>query len=307
MLLENQTATAEPDLMALAMEADANPQDTPSTEPKETVPTDEQVSSEPKADEAVDPEKKPETKPEEQPKDQTESRFKKAQKEQARQAETWKKIEAEKAQLRAEREAIAREREEHRKQQEHKQRNADDPTADDYDRLAESYEAKGNDRLAQVARQKALDLRKAQTSQASAKAAQPDWQTPEFQTKWHENVQALIKEDPSLADDSNPVVGITNNLINEPNYGRFFRAAPDGIRAANEVAKIIHAAHTLTTTNKGLQQELEKSKAEIQRLTKLTKVSGSHPAAGNPAAANKKGDVSDDELMRLAADADAHG
>jgi hypothetical protein len=309
------TQNAEPDLMALAMQADAATSDTaPSPEPKETVKADEQASSEQTGTQPEAQQEEPaqeQTPAPEKEAAPTESKFKKAQKEQARLADGWKKLDNEKAQLRAEREAIAREREAHRRQQEtqslSKKSESNGPTPEDYETLAAKYEARGDDNMAMAARQKARALRDTQAQQAPARTAQPDWQSPEFQAKWQETVDELIRQDPSLSDSTNPVVGTTNRLINDSNYGRFFRAHPDGIRAAHEVARIIESASTAQTQLKGLQQELTKLKAENQRLTKLTAISGSAPAAGNPVLNKKAGVVSDDELMRMAREADAQG
>jgi DNA repair exonuclease SbcCD ATPase subunit len=305
-MTDTADTAAEPDVMAMAMAADnaPAPEASPSPEQTDTVQTDAQVSSETTADNAQDPQRTEPTQ-NKAPDQKPESAFKRAQRDQARLAENWKKFEQEKTQLRAEREQIMRERDEFRRHQEQAKtrRSENDPTPEDYESLAAKYEREGQDDYALAARAKARQLRAEMQPTAQQQEA---WRTPEFQSKWQENVNRLQAENPALREANNPVISTTNNLINDPNYGRFFRAHPDGIRAAYEVAQILHNAQTATLQLKGMQQELAKQKAENQRLTKLTAIGGSHPAPGTVAQTKQAALLTDDEAMAMAERADAN-
>jgi hypothetical protein len=302
-----QPATAEPDMMQIALAADAEPAAAPA-EPAATTAPDT-------ADTATPGEQgKPATpaeagKPGEQGK---ESEFLKAKRDQERKNRSWQALEQEKQEYRAKEAARQTEIETLRREiAELKKRNpAATPGTDrhglaasDYDVLAKRYREQGNDEMAAAAAQKADDLRK-QASSPEAPTGEP-WKAPEFQQAWQQHTQTLIAQNPALADPANPLVASTNALVNHPVYGRFFKAAPDGIKAAYEVATMMQAAHAAQETRQQLdsaQAELKKTKAEVDRLTGLLQPRGSHP--NGPAPGKSAGDISDDDVRAIAAAAD---
>jgi hypothetical protein len=92
-------------------------------------------------------------------------------------------------------------------------------------------------------------------------------------------------------------------LANHENYGRFFRAFPDGLKVAHEVALLQRDAAQL----KPLQEELTKVKAEVERLTKLTGIRGAPPPSGSgrgKALADLSGDDAEDFVRHAAMKAD---
>ena len=89
---------------------------------------------------------------------------------------------------------------------------------------------------------------------------------------------AIVKAEPELGDPQNPVFQAVAQLVNQSPYARFFRAHPDGIRAAVEVAKLQTSAARLPA----LQKELDTARQEIARLNKLTQPVGGPPAGPAP-------------------------
>lgn len=316
-------ATTEPDLLKLATAADAavetdQPATSTATAPQKTdgTPTDEGESAKTPGDKSGT-EAKPEGKTDAKTGD--ESEFSKAKKEADRRDRSWKALDAEKNEFRAEKnrmeaevQGLRREMATLRQQAQAAQPAKDHTgaTAADYDQLAAKYDAEGNEDLAKAAKERANALRQKATSvDANAPAGEP-WKAPEFQAEWQRNVQAVITADPTLADPKNRVVGTANNLVNDPNYGRFFRAHPDGIKAAVEVAKIILAsaeAGDLKNKYSELETQSKKDRAELARLNGLLQPRGSHPS-GPPAGAKSLEEMTDTEaeafVRRAAAEAD---
>lgn len=217
-----------------------------------------------------------------------ESAYTKAQKERARQENLLKNFQQEKEAFRQERAAFQAELEGLRREVKALKAAPAGPakdengfSADQWDQVAKKYASEGNDEMAEAARQRADKLRRqAPVAETSTAPADPEkaWQTPEFQKKWAETTDAILKEEPALADPANPLVGAVNNLVNDKTWGAFFRARPDGLRAAVEVAKLTQRA----AQSEALQKELETTKKELERLTKLTQPRGSLPAAPVP-------------------------
>lgn len=246
-----------------------------------------------------------------------ESDYTKAQKEQARQQNLLKNFQQEKEQFRQERDAHMAELKGLREQVSKLTRTAAGPakdgngiTAEQYDRAAKSYAEKGEDDMAALARERAEALRRqtpaAETSTAPASNPDEAWKAPEFQKKWDATTNEILAAEPALADPKNPVFAAVNNLVNDKTWGAFFRARPDGIRAAVEVAKLLQTSARADA----LQKELETTKGEIERLTKLTQPRGSRPAAplqGEKTLSEMTEAEADAHVRRIAAQADGLG
>lgn len=254
---------------------------------------------------------KPGTKPE--------SAYTKAQKEQARLDESWKKLNAEKEALRKDPEF-----QEYLRQK--KERALGKPadtaakpkrpyTAADMEAVAKQYQDEGNDKMAVAARERAAELLKEEQAEALAAKQAPSGdhrRTPEFQQDWAKNFQEVAATEPELQKEGSPLEQTVFNLVNNPEYAPFFRALPKGIKYAVEIAKMMREAHGA----KGLQEKLKttegdltKAKAEVERLTQLTALGGSLPAITGKGRglADMSGDEADAEILRLAKAADRGG
>jgi hypothetical protein len=187
-------------------------------------------------------------------------------------------------------------------------------TAADYQRLARQYRAEGRDDMAEMALDRADELRRqpaaaaqpAATAPAQAPGSVEAFNAPEFQQEWRGHIAQLVKEDPALADAANPLVRATNALVQDGTFGRFFRSAPDGIRAAVEVAKLMRTAEEGRAAKEELntaRAELKKLRAEKERLDALTQPQSGRPTG--PATPPRTGaEVSDAEMLAIAAAAD---
>jgi len=328
MLEETQPpGTTDIDMMKVAMEADAAQPDGPlgtEAKPKETAqpqsdapaldkdgkPTATGNDGKPAANGSAKPEDK---KAEAKPGEKKESDFAKAKGEQERRDKSWKALEAEKEAFRSERGALNAELQGLRREVSELRKRpqvtepAKDPhglTASDYDKIAKDYRDQGNDSMAEAARERADSLRK----QAPAATAAPtnDFAAPEFQAEWKRHTAELIQQDPELGNPESPVVKAANTLLQDGTYGRFFRSAPDGIKAAVEVAKLMREAHSAQALKAQLttsQEDIKTKQAEIDRLNGLLQPRGSHPAS--PATGRKQGEpLSDADVREIAAMAD---
>lgn len=288
------TEAAAPDLMALAAQADAGtlPETTSATPPAqetkdgkpaekgsaETTTTDDKSKTADKTKADATKDAKPE------------SPYTKAQKEQARLSDSWKKLEAEKAEVRKLQQELQAERAKIAQPKPASTPKKSEPSAEDYEELAKQYEEEGNTKLAKAAREAASQAREAAKNEpktATGTGAVDASNTPEFQQGWQKSVQELIAEDPELAKPDNPVVQVANNICNHPQYGRFIKSHPDGIKMAVEVAKLVReagASTQLKTQVTDLTDKLAKANAEVERLTKATALSGSSPTGTKPGA-----------------------
>jgi hypothetical protein len=265
-----------------------------------------------------DPQKKAEAagnKPGDDKATKPESAFAKAQKEKARFEGVRKKFHEEQAALRAEKAKFEAERAEFertRTQTPVTKPAADEPqgpNADAFERAAKQYEEEGNSSMAQLAREKATELRAKEaqrTTAAPAATQQPGsaMNDPKFKQEWLSHTAELVKADPTLNDPNNPIVQQTNAYLKDPTYGRYFRAFPDGIKMAHQVAVLNAAAQRVPK----LEGELKTAKAEIDRLTKLTGLRGAPPPSGTPGAPRAldglSGEAADDFVMQQALRAD---
>ncbi|EIQ00738.1 hypothetical protein OpiT1DRAFT_05293 [Opitutaceae bacterium TAV1] len=252
--------------------------------------------------------------------DKSESAFTKAQKEKQRRDDSWKALNEEKAALRQQQQAVQAEISQLRQQVAELSKKAAAPagpvkdehghTAETYEGLAKKYDEEGQTQLAQLAREKAAELRVKATAaaQPAAPATAPAeaWKTPEFQAAWKKGADEIVAKEPELANADNPVFKRVNALVNDQRWRKFFLAAPEGIHAALEVAKLQEQAARVD----GLNTELTKAKAEIDRLNKLVQPLGGQPG-GAPAGAKKLEDMNEAEaeahVLAMAAAADRAG
>lgn len=182
-------------------------------------------------------------------------------------------------------------------------------TAENYDAIAEKAKEEGNDVMAAAATKRAEALR-AKAQQTASAPGVGSFESPAFQAKWQENVNAMIKADPDLADPQHVKTKVINQLISNPAYKPFFQAHPDGIKMAGEVAGLMREAanaQTLRGKHKELEAELATSKAEVARLSGLLQPQGGPPGAppaGKKSIADMSDSESDAELLRLAREHD---
>lgn len=255
-------------------------------------------------------------KPAQQPEPSTkpDSKFMQAKKDADRRDRSWQALDKEKDEFRTEREQLRTEVERLRRSAappaaspSGSDRDAHGATAQDYDQLAETYAAEGRDDMAEAARNRAQKLR---TPAPAAAATVDPVSTPEFQSEWKRHTAELIQADPDLANPESTVVKAANTLLADSNYGRFFRAHPDGIRAAVEVARLMRANAESAQTSRQLitaQEQLKAAQQENDRLNALLQPRGSHPAGPTPGerTLDQMTDSEADAFMRrLAASAD---
>lgn len=283
------------DLLAAAMKADAgeiNPEEVPAVEakPESDSPTDDATKEPAKTQEAAkEPAKEPETKPED------ESRYTKAKKEQERQDRSWKKLEEEKAALRAEKEAIEKAKQDTEKAKANAEVFRDDHgySAEDYEAFAKSSE---DPDLAERAKLKAAELRgrESATKQNAAR--------DQFVSEWGKNLKEAIDQNPDLKDENSDMGKELKKVLAERPV---FSMAPDGIKHAVEFVKLQRQSGLVS----GLETENKALKEEIARLNKLTGLGGGGPA--KKPAAKSQDDMTPAEreadLIRQAEELDRQG
>lgn len=323
------TVTADPeiDLMKIAQDAD-NGLDTPATSGTDANAqpdaTDETEATGKPDDASQDPakpaEKGKEAKPGEEPENKGEklTAFEKAKREKERAERLLAGFQKEKEQFRAERAKIDAEIRTLRAEvaAAKKRTTTSGPARDsrgltesDYTELAKKYEAEGNDQMAKAAREAAEELR-AKAPQTTEQPTAERFEDPEFQAKWQRNIQTLYDQDPTLTDPSNPVVKATNLLLQDPQFGKFFRTDSDGIKAAHEVALLMREANAgkdYKTQVTAKDAELKKASAEIARLNALLQPRGSlptKPASGEKKIEDMSADEADAQVRAIAEAAD---
>jgi hypothetical protein len=309
------TEISDADLNRMAIDADAGkePTFTPPSKPARDI-TEAASETADSAKSAIDTDSNPnkdDAKKEHKPDDTSaqekkETPFQKAKADQERRDRSWKALNEEKEKFRTERSSLEsriKELEVQLTSQKKPAGPAQDEqgyTAEIWDKVAAKAESEGDAVLASAAKERAQKLRASeQTSQQDKSSAPAEtWQSPEFKQAWKQNVQELVSAQPELADPRNPLVRSANALIADPNWGRFLRAHPDGIKAAVEVARLVQAGEAAKKT----AEEAKALKAEVARLNKLIQPSGSLPAG--QAAPKRAEDLSDDEIRAAALAAD---
>lgn len=243
------------------------------------------------------------------------SEFAKAKAETERKDRSWQALEKEKETFRNERSATLAELEGLRREVAEMRKRNQQPagpvkdnrgmTVADYERVEQRYKKDGNDEMAEAAHEAAEELKKKGSETTDRQPAHATFDSPEFQSEWKRNAQELITKQPELGDPENPLVKATNTLIADPTYGRFFKSAPDGIKAAFDVACLMRDAHAAGETKKQLEArevELTEAKKEVERLTGLLQPRGSHPAG--PSGDKKAADLTADDVHAIARAAD---
>lgn len=295
---ENQETqgSGEPDLLALAMQADANGdvEGTSQAEPTTESPAvesqkaglEEVSEKNANSDKNTSSEEGPETKQADD-KQVEESKYAKARKEEARKDKSWKKLEEEKEKFRLERESFNKEKENVKSTV---FRDDHGYSADDYENFAKTSE---DPELADRAKEKALSLRKQE------KETRENSERENFHKEWKQNLDKLLEEDDELKDESSDLGKAVSRLLKDH---QVFSMRPDGILRAYDLAKAQRQAGLVS----GLNEEINKLKQENNRLNKLTGISSGGPNK-RPASksfnemTSKEQEV---ELERMAAEAD---
>lgn len=297
-LAASDTATADASVFAIAQAADAGqpaPASSPASEQTTPSPTAASVENASPQEPATAPGDKAAAAA--KPEAKAETPYAKAQRERERQQSLLKNFDAEKAAFRQEQARVAAEQQALRNEVAQLKagakpaaagpaRDEHGHTAEAYEDIAQDYEDEGNSRMAELARNKAKALR-AQPQPSAAGAAVPagasqpsteKWQSPEFQQQWQAEAAAIVQAEPALAKPDHPIFQRVNQLVNDPKYGRLFKADPTGLRAAVEVAKLEQMAGQAQP----LKKSLDAAQAEVKRLTALLSPRGSLPASPAP-------------------------
>jgi len=305
------TDTSDADVLAIVQAADAGqpaPASSAAPEKKTDTPPAVGESATPAGDDKQDKAEKPNPdakdgdksadKSDKKPADtktdgKPESAYQKAKKDAERLDRSWKALDEEKARVRAREQQVeqqlARVTQLEQEIAQLKAARSAAPTeppkdehgisADTYDQLAKQYEDEGDTAMAKLAKSKAEKLRARAPAAPAAPAASAEvWRTPEFQQKWAAEAAAIVKEDPEVGKPDNPIFQRVQQLVNDPQTARFFRADPAGLRAAVQVAKLEQAAARVPE----LEKQLGERDAEIKRLNSLLSPRGGPPAAPAP-------------------------
>lgn len=214
-----------------------------------------------------------------------ESKMTPFQKERRRLDQTWKKVEADKAEIARQRQEIEGEKRalaERSKQPSGPPKSAEGFTAEDYEATAKDFEAEGKMQLAKAARDKAESLRKQATAQPPTGRHErfTAEEVTQMQQTWQKNLETAVKETPELTQETSPLRARVSELLKTT---PILHMSGDGILYAVAYAKAEVAAKRVPELE-AKNAELEK---EIKRLTGLTSL----PSGGaQPAATAKKFD-----------------
>lgn len=199
------------------------------------------------------------------------SRYQKARE---RQEKSWQELNAQKETLKSEREAIAREREAFGKErQEFESRKADyekEFSPEAYEDAAKKFEAAGKFDLAELARDKAKELRANPPAKKAEQAnAQQDAARKEWALKAGQEFPELVKENSPLQ------IRVAQILGQEPDL----KAHPKGIYLAARLANLEAQA----SSNAAKDKELETLRAKVKELEGLTAPADAGAATALPA------------------------
>jgi len=229
--------------------------------------------------------------------DKPETKDVKRVKEEARLAESWKKLEAEKAQVRAIQAELQRKAEEAEK--------ASDPTSpakpEELRKFAREWEEEGKDDLAKAARIQADKLEE----KIRKDAERSERKIREFNETWSSSVNRMISENPELKDESSDLGKRVVSLLKseDAELRNLINSTPNGFIYATQIAKMQKAAEE----SEALRTEIESLRKENGELRKKTSLS----ASGSQKPAKRKSfdemDNSQQEafLRRMAVDSDA--
>jgi hypothetical protein len=186
-------------------------------------------------------------------------------KEEARLAESWKKLEAEKAQVRAIQAEFQRKIEEAEK--------ASDPTSpakpEELRKFAREWEEEGKDDLAKAARVQADKLE--QKIRVDAERGQR--KVKDFNDTWSSSVNRMIAENPELKDESSDLGKRVISLLKseDADLRNLINSTANGFVYATQIAKMQKAAEA----SEALRTEIESLRKENGDLRKKTSLSAS--------------------------------
>jgi len=197
--------------------------------------------------------------------DKPEIKDTKRAKEEARLADSWKKLEAEKAQVRAIQAEFQRKIEEAEK--------ASDPTSpakpEELRKFAREWEEEGKDDLAKAARVQAEKLEE----KLKRDAERGERRIKEFNETWSSSVNRMISENPELKDESSDLGKRVISLLKseDAELRNLINATPNGFVYATQIAKMQKAAEA----SEALRTEIESLRKENGELRKKTSLSAS--------------------------------
>jgi hypothetical protein len=217
-------------------------------------------------------------------------------KEEDRKVKSWKALNEEKVQLKAEREAMEADRKELAELRARHAKQKADTEAERYERIAEDFDAEGKEDAARLARNEAA---KARTKVAQEMHAS---QAEQFKKGWQANYDKLAETYPELHDEESILYKDVANLINkEP----LLRSTPDGINKAVTFVRALHDAASAAD----LRKQLEANSKTIEELNQKLSLGGSLP--GGPGKGAKKFEDMDlkeqrEHLLQQAKEAEAN-
>jgi len=242
--------------------------------PKPEASEEEKDSDEsaPKADEKTDskPQERKASETSEAPKAE-DKRETKLAKDEARLAESWKKLEAEKAQVRQLQSELERIKQEAEK--------ASDPTSPSPEALrkyAKEWENEGRDDLAKAAREQANQLEE----KAKKDAEKKERTAREFNDKWASSVNRMIAENPDLKDEASDLGKRVISILKseDAELRNLINSTPNGFVYATQIAKMQAAAEA----SEALRSEVENLRKENSELRKKTSLSAGSTAKASP-------------------------
>ena len=201
------------------------------------------------------------------------------------------KINEEKKALEAEKKALAREREELLK----KGKKADDfgldpndplskYTAEELESAAKDFEAEGRDDLAKQARATAQKIKRAE--QAKSLEVKGEQDKTKLEQEFWDEADKVIEDNPELKDATKGVGAEVKALlsgtaafdvkgVDPKDISQIIRSHPKGFALAHSLARLRSAAASVS----GLQAKIAEQTKEIERLNKLTSLTGGQPTS----------------------------
>lgn len=186
-------------------------------------------------------------------------------KEEARLADSWKKLEAEKAQVRAIQAEFQRKIEETEK--------ASDPTSpakpEELRKFAREWEEEGKDDLAKAARVQADKLEQ----KIRVDAERGERKVKDFNETWGSSVNRMIAENPELKDESSDLGKRVVSILKteDAELRNLINSTANGFVYATQIAKMQKAAEA----SEALRTEIESLRKENGDLRKKTSLSAS--------------------------------
>lgn len=179
----------------------------------------------------------------------------KEEKEKERYDRSWKKLQAEKAEVAKQKKELADQLSKQTKSRDLKdEQDEEGYSVKDYEYARKKFEEEGNDRLAREADDKAKGL----YYQA-------------FQKAWKVNMDEMIDEYPDLSDSRKPLTQAADRVLNNL---PFLKTIPDGCKYAVRIAM----GDTSSSMVSELRAENKRLKTEVEKLNHATRLSGSLPS-----------------------------